>query len=124
MNFNKAVAVAVLTTSLSFSTVPMFAQSGDHRPDDRQERSDRDRHDDTKSHDDHRGPDHRDFVRHDDWKKGRRMEHADWNRGRRVDYKVLHLRKPPKGHEWRQVDGHYVLAAINTGVIFAVVEIR
>ncbi len=28
-----------------------------------------------------------------------------------------HLRKPPRGYEWRNVDGDYVLGAVATGVI-------
>jgi Ni/Co efflux regulator RcnB len=27
-----------------------------------------------------------------------------------VDYKQYHLRRPPEGHEWRHIDGSYVLA--------------
>jgi Ni/Co efflux regulator RcnB len=48
------------------------------------------------------------------------MNHDDWNRGERVDYRQYHLRTPPRGYEWRQVDGNYVLAAVATGVIFSV----
>jgi Ni/Co efflux regulator RcnB len=63
---------------------------------------------------DHHG-DH--YVRHDEWKKGAHISHDDWNRGARVDYRHYHLQAPPRGYEWREVDGNYVLAAIATGVI-------
>ena len=74
-------------------------------------------------HDDHRD-DHHDnhhYVHHEDWKKGYHMNHDDWNRGERVDYHHYHLNAPPRGYEWREVDGNYVLAAVATGVIASVV---
>jgi Ni/Co efflux regulator RcnB len=61
------------------------------------------------------------YVRHDEWKKGSRMNHDDWNRGERVDYNHYHLHAPPRGYEWREVDGNYVMAAVATGVIASVV---
>jgi Ni/Co efflux regulator RcnB len=65
--------------------------------------------------------DNHQYVRHDEWKKGVRMQDADWQRGERIDYHNAHLRAPPHGYEWRMVDGNYVLAAIATGVIASVV---
>jgi Ni/Co efflux regulator RcnB len=70
-------------------------------------------------HDDHH--DNHQYVRHEEWKKGARMNHDDWNRGERVDYRHYHLSAPPRGYEWRQVDGNYVLAAVATGLIASVV---
>jgi Ni/Co efflux regulator RcnB len=57
------------------------------------------------------------YVRHDEWKKGYHMNHDDWNRGEKIDYRHYHLSAPPRGYEWREVDGNYVLAAVATGVI-------
>ena len=57
------------------------------------------------------------YVRHDEWKKGAKIKKEDWDRGATVDYRAHHLRTPPRGYEWRQVDGNYVLAAVATGVI-------
>jgi Ni/Co efflux regulator RcnB len=68
--------------------------------------------------DDH---DNHQYVHHDEWKKGARIQNEDWNRGEHVDYKERHLRAPPNGYEWRQVDGNYVLAAVATGVIASVI---
>jgi Ni/Co efflux regulator RcnB len=68
--------------------------------------------------DDH---DNHHYVRHDEWKKGARMNHDDWNRGEHIDYRHYHLNAPPRGYEWREVDGNYVLAAVATGVIASVV---
>lgn len=45
------------------------------------------------------------------------MPPNDWNRGRRVDYRSYHLAPPPRGYEWREVDGNYVMAAVATGLI-------
>lgn len=61
--------------------------------------------------------DHGDFRRHDEWRKGARISHDDWNRGQPVDWRAHHLRRPPRGYEWRQVDGNWVLAAAATGLI-------
>lgn len=72
-------------------------------------------------HDRDHDRDNHHYVHHDDWKKGARMRDEDWRRGEHVDYKARHLRAPPHGYEWRQVDGNYVLAAVATGVIASVV---
>lgn len=69
-------------------------------------------------HDDHQDADHHDqYVKHDEWKKGYHMKKEDWDRGQQVDWHAHHLRQPPNGYEWREVDGNYVLAAVATGVI-------
>lgn len=61
------------------------------------------------------------FRRHDEWRKGARMGRDDWNRGRRIDWRENHLRRPPRGYEWREVDGNYVLGAVATGLIASVI---
>ncbi len=66
-------------------------------------------------HDNHR------YVHHEEWKKGAKMRDEDWKRGEHVDYHAHHLRAPPRGYEWRLVDGNYVLAAVATGVIASVI---
>lgn len=60
------------------------------------------------------------YVQHEEWKKGAKMRDEDWKRGEAVDYREHHLKAPPRGHEWRLVDGNYVLAAVATGVITSV----
>ncbi len=64
--------------------------------------------------DDHDG---HQYVRHEEWKKGAKIRDEDWRRGEHLDYRERHLRAPPEGYEWREVDGNYVLAAVATGVI-------
>jgi Ni/Co efflux regulator RcnB len=78
-----------------------------------------DHHDDQHVNADH--PDNHTYVRHDEWKKGYHMKDEDWRRGEVVDYNTYHLKKPPSGYEWREVDGNYVMAAVATGVIASVV---
>ncbi len=60
---------------------------------------------------------HGHYIRHNEWKKGSHISHDDWNRGEQIDYKRYHLNAPPRGYEWRQVDGNYVRAAAATGLI-------
>jgi len=65
------------------------------------------------------------YVRHDEWRKGYHLRHEDWDRGRRVDdWRAHQLRRPPRGYEWRQLDGNYVLGSINTGVISMTIMAR
>ena len=62
---------------------------------------------------DHQDRDHRDnhaYKQHNEWKAGSKIQQEDWNRGDKVDYRQNHLRRPPTGHEWRQIEGNYVLA--------------
>jgi Ni/Co efflux regulator RcnB len=52
-----------------------------------------------------------------EWRRGARMDYGYWSRGSRIDWRRHHLRRPPYGYEWREVDGNYVLAAVATGLI-------
>jgi Ni/Co efflux regulator RcnB len=74
-------------------------------------------------HDDHDRHDHdtHAYVRHNDWKKGYHLRHEDWDRGAHIDYREHRLKAPPRGYEWREVDGNFVLAAVATGVIASVI---
>ena len=71
---------------------------------------------------DHQDQDHRDnntYKQHSEWKAGSKIQQDDWNRGDKVDYQKNHLRRPPSGHEWRQIDGNYVMAN-QDGVVVSV----
>jgi Ni/Co efflux regulator RcnB len=59
------------------------------------------------------------YKQHHEWKTGSRVQQEDWNRGDKVDYRQYHLRRPPAGHEWRQIDGNYILAN-HDGVIVSI----
>jgi Ni/Co efflux regulator RcnB len=58
---------------------------------------------------------------HSDWRVGHRMDNGDWQHGDHVDWHQHHLRAPPRGYEWREVDGNYVLAAVATGLIASII---
>jgi Ni/Co efflux regulator RcnB len=68
--------------------------------------------------DDHRGGP----VPHQDWRRGQRLP-DDYRDNRYVvnDWHGHGLRRPPRGYEWRQVNGDYVLAAVATGVITSII---
>ena len=74
------------------------------------------------------GGDHRDVGRpgppHHDWRQGGHIASEDWRRGQKVDWRGRHLRRPPHGYEWREVDGNYVLAAAATGLIASLILSR
>lgn len=102
--------VAAGTIAVSLAGGAAIAQ--DHH-DDQEHHDQRDRHD-QRDHHDH-------YVRHDDWRRGQHIRRDDWDRGERVDdWQARHLRRPPRGYEWREVDGQYVMAN-SGGVIFSVV---
>jgi Ni/Co efflux regulator RcnB len=63
------------------------------------------------------------YVEHKELKKGAPIKHEDWDRGEKVDYRQNHLSAPPRGQEWRMVDGNYVLANSSTFQINTVVRI-
>jgi Ni/Co efflux regulator RcnB len=66
---------------------------------------------------DNHDQDHRDnhsYVEHKEWHRGAPIKHEDWDRGDKVDYHQYHLSAPPRGYEWRLVDGYYVLASTST----------
>jgi Ni/Co efflux regulator RcnB len=69
---------------------------------------------------DHPDDHHQQYVKHEEWKKGAKIRNEDWARGEQVDWHAHHLRRPPAGYEWRQVDGNYILARPSDGVIFSV----
>jgi Ni/Co efflux regulator RcnB len=75
-------------------------------------------HMDEHGRDDHGGPHDRDHGR---WRKGDRIERAEWRHYQRVDWRRHHLHAPPRGYEWREVNGDYVLAAVATGLIASII---
>jgi len=99
----KTISKMLVTSALGLSLAGGVAYAQEH-------------HDEQEHHDK--------YVHHDDWKKGQHLRHEDWDRGQRVeDWRARHLRRPPAGYEWRDLDGQYVLAN-SGGVIFQVVVPR
>jgi Ni/Co efflux regulator RcnB len=72
---------------------------------------------------DHHDDQHQQYVRHEEWKKGYHIKQEDWARGAQVDWQAHHLRHPPNGYEWREIDGNYVLCS-SDGVISTVVVVH
>ena len=126
---SKFIGLSTISAVL-FSTGAAFAQDhrDDHRNDNRDQYRDQyhdngnhngDRHDDRRDWNDR---DHERYVRHDDWRRGRRLPPEYWQHARRVDdYRAYRLPPPRRGYEWRQVDGNYVMAAVATGIIASVI---
>jgi Ni/Co efflux regulator RcnB len=96
--FGTTLALTLLSASLTCGSV--YAQDRDHHD-----------HDNDNHH----------YVEHKDWKKGERIRHEDWDRGERVDYRHYHLNEPPRGYEWRLIDGNYVLVNMGDFQIHTVV---
>jgi Ni/Co efflux regulator RcnB len=64
------------------------------------------------------------YVEHKEWKKGAMIKHEDWDRAEKVDYhQYKQLSAPPRGYEWRLVDGQYVLVNSSTFAIRTVIRI-
>lgn len=105
--------LAVTTLALTLTGSIAFAQDQDHPRDDHPQDHAQDHH----AQQDQHGR----YVHHSDWKRGGRISHDDWQRGATVDWRAHHLRQPPRGYEWREVDGNYVLAAVATGIIASVI---
>jgi len=97
-------SVAIGALALSFAGGALIAQDHHDQPD---------QHNQAQHHDQ--------YVQHKDWRKGQHIRQEDWSRGERVDnWRARHLRQPPRGYEWRQIDGQFVLANPG-GVILQVV---
>ncbi len=75
-------------------------------------------HDNNGRHHDNNGPGYGNHGSwNQNWRKGSRLDHNYWDHASRVDWRTRHLRRPPRGYEWREVNGNYVLAAVATGLI-------
>jgi Ni/Co efflux regulator RcnB len=104
---NKTLAATIAGCLILSGAGAAAAQGWDHG----------DRHDNGR----HEGWDRHDNGDHggwrSEWRRGYRMDHDYWARGRHIDWRYYHLRRPPPGYEWREVNGNYVLAAVATGLI-------
>jgi Ni/Co efflux regulator RcnB len=63
----------------------------------------------------------RDYGGQHRYKRGQRIGYNDWSRAPAVDYRQHHLRQPPRGYEWRESNGQYIMAAVATGVIASII---
>lgn len=107
-----ALAATVLTTSTAYAQHgpgPGRGHDRDYRGD-RYEQSHGGRHD-------HRGP-HKDVrKKRNHWSKGQRVP-KEYRR--HVDYRRHHLKAPPRGYQWVENDGQYLMIGIATGLIAAI----
>jgi Ni/Co efflux regulator RcnB len=56
------------------------------------------------------------------WARGERLPTTYYqNRSYYVDYRSHHLRRPPYGYRWVQVDNNYALVAITSGLIASII---
>ncbi len=104
---NTILSLAVLSTSLMGGGIALAQDHHDDHPAAAQDH-----------HDNHS------YVEHKDWKKGARLDHDDWGRGERIDYHDYHLTAPPRGYEWRLIDGYYVLANVSNFQIRTVIRVQ
>lgn len=70
-------------------------------------------------------------YRHDDrghhamgghhWTRGQRLPPQYRTRAHYIDYRRHHLRPPPRGYQWVQVDNDYALVALTSGLISSII---
>jgi Ni/Co efflux regulator RcnB len=120
----KTIICALAAASLSLSSLPSFADDHGHghgHGHDRDRGHDNrhhDRHDDHHDARDHR-PDHYYYgARGPEWRRGAHIPAQYRSRQYVVnDWRGHHLHAPPRGYQWVQVGGDYVMVAIATGII-------
>ena len=134
---NKKILVSSLIAAFMACSASAYAQDrhdrNDNRPQQHDQRgNDRDnRHDDRRDdrRDDHARPGHapqhagnRGVGPRHDWHKGNRLP-AEYRNKRHVvnDWRARRQSPPPRGHQWVQVDGDYVLMAAATGLIAQII---
>jgi Ni/Co efflux regulator RcnB len=105
MNSLRTLSGLLLATALAAPALSMAQDRDDHH-DDHRAAAMHDAHD----HDRGAGPQH-------NWHKGDRIPDTYRDKHYEVDWRSHHLRQPPAGYHWVQVNGDYVLAAVATGVI-------
>lgn len=123
----------ILCTSLvaAFASIGFAAHAQDRDHDGRDDRDGRyEQHDRDARHDrDNRswnnGYDRRDHDRdmramggpeRHHWRRGDRLP-DEYRHGRSVDWRAHHLHAPPRGYQWVDVDGDFVLVALTSGLI-------
>lgn len=119
----KRVLSAALALSLLGGTAAMAQPHGDHR-DDNNGRYDQ-RHDQHYNQGADRHDDRHDNSRAHRWTRGERLPSNYYSsRSHYVDYRRHHLRQPPRGYQWVQVDNNYVMVALASGLISQIISGR
>jgi len=96
-------------------------RDGDRRGYQRSDNDRRDRGEEMGNRGDYRRDDRADFrygARGPEWRRGGHVP-PEYRRPQYVvnDWRAHHLHAPPRGYQWVQVGGDYVLVAIATGII-------
>lgn len=104
----------ILISALALSVALGSAASAQPYGHDRNDRNDR-------GHDHGQPQWGHDYGGNHNWKRGQRIGYNDWQSAHVVDYRQHHLRAPPRGYEWRETNGKYVLAAVATGLIASII---
>ena len=117
---NRLLTAALALTLLSGTAA--IAQPNGHF-DDYHGRYDEGRHDNGRyEHGHHDRHDNRNGHGGRQWARGQRLPSAYYHdRGHYIDYRVYHLRAPPRGYQWVEADNSYALVALATGLIASIV---
>ena len=120
----KRLLTSVLALSLLTGTAASANPHGDHDNNGRYYDNDRhgNRHDDDRyERGRHDNGNHYGQRKHQ-WARGERLPSYYYtDRGYYVDYRVYHLRQPPRGYQWVRVDDNYALVALTTGLIASII---
>ena len=117
---NRTIVCVLAAASLSLGSLSSFAQGydrdrGDHRHDQRWQRD----HDHRADYRGANRPDHYYYgARGPEWRRGGHIPPQYRSRQYVVsDWRAHRLSAPPRGYQWVQVGGDYVMVAIATGII-------
>ena len=122
----KIMMVGALALSIAAGSVAMAQPNGNGEGRGQDNRGQDSRSQDNRGQDNHgQAASHQEWGKEygggHKWKRGQRIGYNDWSSATAVDYRQHHLRQPPRGYEWRESNGQYVLAAVATGVIASII---
>jgi len=110
----KRLLIAATALSLVTGSAAMAQPYHNDRHDSRSERHDN-------RYDNGRYDNSRHANRGHHWARGQRLPPQYWSRGHYIDYRRHHLRAPPRGYQWVQVDNDYVMVALASGLIASII---
>jgi Ni/Co efflux regulator RcnB len=113
----KRLVTAALALSLLGGTAAMAQPDHGYGQDNRQGYSSNNGHDNGRDNGRHMGQQH-------NWARGQRLPPEYRGRDHYVDYRRHHLRAPPRGYQWVQVDNNYALVALTSGLISSIIASR
>jgi Ni/Co efflux regulator RcnB len=117
---SRTIICALFAATLSLGSMSSFAQGHgrDDRGDNHDQRGDNRRDDHGADRKNDRADHYAYGARGPEWKRGGRVPAQYRSRQYVVnDWRGHHLSAPPRGQQWVQVGGDYVLVAVATGII-------